>query len=272
MKQNQSVFSTCHISHALHLEDVLNYTVDALFVPEQHPENCVPMLYQLFCGDCTLAYICIVQDRVYVQQNNVDNVYNLGLIIFRDQVVRHPTIRDHLRATLLDMVAKERRGEVVDRLAFLYFIQYNNTIQQYFINPWMKIWLSPLHKSLMKWVNRKEVNTYAQFQSQWCPSRSYQCCHMLKVTWVKTSQEKKHIQIDTCMHTWYAFSHMHIHVCLLLHSVSWQHCLHWQKDIYLPSGEEEKIASRNLSWLLSHLGMYITEQKLIFVSLICDMP
>jgi cullin 3 len=39
----------------------------------------------------------------------------LGLIIFRDQVVRHPTIRDHLRATLLDMVAKERRGEVVDR-------------------------------------------------------------------------------------------------------------------------------------------------------------
>lgn len=44
MKQNQSVFSICHISHAVHLEDVLNYTVDALFVPEQHPENCVPVL------------------------------------------------------------------------------------------------------------------------------------------------------------------------------------------------------------------------------------
>lgn len=55
------------------------------------------------------------QDRVYVQQNNVENVYNLGLIIFRDQVVRHPSIRDHLRSTLLEMVAKERRGEVVDR-------------------------------------------------------------------------------------------------------------------------------------------------------------
>lgn len=61
--------------------------------------------------------ILMYMDRVYVQQNNVDNVYNLGLIIFRDQVVRHPTIRDHLRATLLDMVAKERRGEVVDRMA-----------------------------------------------------------------------------------------------------------------------------------------------------------
>lgn len=52
---------------------------------------------------------------MYVQQNNVDNVYNLGLMIFREKVVRHPMIRDHLRSTLLEMVAKERRGEVVDR-------------------------------------------------------------------------------------------------------------------------------------------------------------
>lgn len=29
--------------------------------------------------------ILMYMDRVYVQQNNVDNVFNLGLIIFRDQ-------------------------------------------------------------------------------------------------------------------------------------------------------------------------------------------
>ena len=63
--------------------------------------------------------IVVFQDRVYVQQNNVDNVYNLGLKIFRDEVVRHPSICDHLRHTLLEMVAKERRGEVVDR-----YVQY----------------------------------------------------------------------------------------------------------------------------------------------------
>lgn len=63
------------------------------------------------------------QDRVYVQQNNVDNVYNLGLIIFRDQVVRHGCIRDHLRETLLDMVMRERKGEVVDRsVVYIFFI------------------------------------------------------------------------------------------------------------------------------------------------------
>ncbi|XP_039644888.1 cullin-3b [Perca fluviatilis] len=63
---------------------------------------------------CTF-FVFVSQDRVYVQQNNVENVYNLGLIIFRDQVVRYGCIRDHLRQTLLDMIARERKGEVVDR-------------------------------------------------------------------------------------------------------------------------------------------------------------
>lgn len=31
--------------------------------------------------------ILMYMDRVYVLQNSVDNVYNLGLIIFRDQVI-----------------------------------------------------------------------------------------------------------------------------------------------------------------------------------------
>ncbi|XP_059478079.1 cullin-3 [Neocloeon triangulifer] len=61
--------------------------------------------------------ILMYMDRVYVQQNDVDNVYNLGLSIFRDQVVRYPVIGDSLRTTLLELVARERRGEVVDRIA-----------------------------------------------------------------------------------------------------------------------------------------------------------
>lgn len=34
----------------------------------------------------------------------------------------------------------------------------------------------------------------------------------------------------------------------------------------------KKIASRNLSWWLSHLDMYNTERTLIFILLICDVP
>ncbi|UXI20421.1 synapsin [Sarcoptes scabiei] len=61
--------------------------------------------------------ILMYMDRVYVSQNNVDNVYNLGLILFRDNVVRHSLIRDQIRETLLDMVMRERNGEYIDRLA-----------------------------------------------------------------------------------------------------------------------------------------------------------
>lgn len=53
--------------------------------------------------------ILMYMDRVYVQQNNVDNVYNLGLMIFRDHIIRHPATHSHLCATLLAMVARERR-------------------------------------------------------------------------------------------------------------------------------------------------------------------
>ncbi|XP_053697059.1 cullin-3 [Sabethes cyaneus] len=61
--------------------------------------------------------ILMYMDRVYVQQNDVDNVYNLGLIIFRDQVVRYGRIRDHMRETLLSMVMCERKGEAIDHIA-----------------------------------------------------------------------------------------------------------------------------------------------------------
>jgi len=61
--------------------------------------------------------ILMYMDRVYVTQNNVENVYNLGVATFRDQVVRYTDIRTHLRNTLLDMVARERKNEVVDRQA-----------------------------------------------------------------------------------------------------------------------------------------------------------
>ncbi|XP_074598196.1 cullin 3 isoform X2 [Brevipalpus obovatus] len=59
--------------------------------------------------------ILMYMDRVYVQPNEVDNVYNLGLNLFRDHVVRYGSIRDNLKNTLLDMVVRERRGEVIVR-------------------------------------------------------------------------------------------------------------------------------------------------------------
>lgn len=58
--------------------------------------------------------ILMYMDRIYVTQCSVDNVYNVGLNLFRDHVINHPSIRDHLRHTLLMQVTLERRGEYIE--------------------------------------------------------------------------------------------------------------------------------------------------------------
>lgn len=60
--------------------------------------------------------ILMYMDRVYVSQQNALPVYNLGLTLFRDEVIRHGNIRDHLRNSLLEMIMAERRGEIVNRI------------------------------------------------------------------------------------------------------------------------------------------------------------
>lgn len=59
--------------------------------------------------------VFMYMDRVYVKNNKVDEVQDLGLKLFKELVVNHPAIKTHLTSTLLDMVSKERRGEIVDR-------------------------------------------------------------------------------------------------------------------------------------------------------------
>jgi cullin 3 len=50
-----------------------------------------------------------------VHQSETTNVYDLGLILFKDEILHHQLVTEHLRNTLLAMVAQERRGEIVDR-------------------------------------------------------------------------------------------------------------------------------------------------------------
>ena len=56
-----------------------------------------------------------IKDRVYVTQNTVPHVYDLGLVLFRDNIARSPKIKERLCQTLLDMIQRERRGEIINR-------------------------------------------------------------------------------------------------------------------------------------------------------------
>lgn len=59
--------------------------------------------------------ILMYMDRVFVVHNNTATVYDLGLALFRDNIARNPKIKDRLCRTLLDMIHRERNGEVIDR-------------------------------------------------------------------------------------------------------------------------------------------------------------
>lgn len=62
--------------------------------------------------------ILMYMDRVYVQQVGVQPVYQMGLIIFREEIVNYPSINEHLKATLLGMISLERQNEVIEWLVF----------------------------------------------------------------------------------------------------------------------------------------------------------
>ena len=54
-------------------------------------------------------------DRIYVKHQNKVPVHEMGLDKWRDVVVRNKRVRERLLTTLLDMIQKERTGEVIDR-------------------------------------------------------------------------------------------------------------------------------------------------------------
>lgn len=55
------------------------------------------------------------QDRTFVTANKKAPVYDLGLGLFRDVVIRHARIRDRLQNQSLGLVAAERNGELINR-------------------------------------------------------------------------------------------------------------------------------------------------------------
>ncbi|CAF2528474.1 unnamed protein product [Rotaria sp. Silwood2] len=54
-------------------------------------------------------------DRIYVVLQKLEPIYNMGLALFRENIVQFPTIQEHLRDALLEMIDRERYGQIVDK-------------------------------------------------------------------------------------------------------------------------------------------------------------
>eukprot|EP01090_Pellita_catalonica_P013608 TRINITY_DN3274_c0_g7_i1.p1 TRINITY_DN3274_c0_g7~~TRINITY_DN3274_c0_g7_i1.p1 ORF type:complete len:736 (-),score=109.41 TRINITY_DN3274_c0_g7_i1:103-2310(-) len=59
--------------------------------------------------------ILMYMDRVYVMHHNVPAVYDLGLILFKENIAHSSKIKGRLLKVLLSLIHKERTGEMINR-------------------------------------------------------------------------------------------------------------------------------------------------------------
>ncbi|EQC28612.1 hypothetical protein SDRG_13691 [Saprolegnia diclina VS20] len=59
--------------------------------------------------------ILMYMDRTYVPGKRKVPIYDMGLLLFRDTIARHPNVKDRLRWMLLQNIENERNGELIDR-------------------------------------------------------------------------------------------------------------------------------------------------------------
>ncbi|WOK93273.1 cullin-3A-like [Canna indica] len=59
--------------------------------------------------------ILMYMDRTFVPSSRKTPVYELGLNLWRDNIIHYSKIQDRLLNTLLELIHKERTGEVIDR-------------------------------------------------------------------------------------------------------------------------------------------------------------
>lgn len=54
-------------------------------------------------------------DRTYVQQHHQVPVFQLGLNMWYDVVIRRPVVSERLRSIILDMIHRERIGTHIEK-------------------------------------------------------------------------------------------------------------------------------------------------------------
>ncbi|CAG8758817.1 20836_t:CDS:2, partial [Rhizophagus irregularis] len=79
--------------------------------------TCMLMLSDILKYMATSNNYTIIKDRVYAKPANVPLVYDLGLDLFRDIIVRSQNypIQNHLLEVLLQQIMLERENEIIDR-------------------------------------------------------------------------------------------------------------------------------------------------------------
>jgi cullin 3 len=95
--------------HLVEVSQKVAASVDEDFLPELNRAWNDHKMSMLMIRD-----ILMYMDRVYVMHHNVPTVYDLGLILFLENVARAPGIKDRMLSIVLASIEAERCGERVD--------------------------------------------------------------------------------------------------------------------------------------------------------------
>ncbi|KAL1244791.1 Cullin-3 [Trichinella spiralis] len=131
--------------------------------------------------------ILMYMDRVYVSQHSVDPVYDLGLILFRDEVIRYNGIRDNLSNTLLNMIMAERHGEAIHMLSvknaclmlMALGIHARTVYEEDFENPFLQQSAEFFREEGLRYLTENNASAYIQKVQQRINEESIRARHYL---------------------------------------------------------------------------------------------
>lgn len=106
-----------------HLERIVQTELGPLISAGSNPTQTLKELDRIWNDHCLcmrlISDILMYLDRVYSKETHMPLIYDAGLTIFRDAVIRSSSVPvgEHVYEVIISEVQKEREGEIIDRLA-----------------------------------------------------------------------------------------------------------------------------------------------------------
>mmetsp|Transcript_24773 Transcript_24773/g.34140 ORF Transcript_24773/g.34140 Transcript_24773/m.34140 type:complete len:740 (-) Transcript_24773:166-2385(-) len=128
--------------------------------------------------------ILMYMDRTYVNQQNKMPVYELGLKLWREHVVRAPSIHTRMLSTLLGLVQAERKGEAVPHALIRTLTQMlmdlgSAVYQEDFEAPFLLASAAHYQAECAEYMARSSCPEYLLKAESWLQEEANRCQHYL---------------------------------------------------------------------------------------------
>ncbi|KAF8017365.1 hypothetical protein BT93_H2531 [Corymbia citriodora subsp. variegata] len=135
----------------------------------------------------TIRDILMYMDRTFVQSTHKTPVLELGLILWRDNVIYSSKIRTRLHDTLLELVLRERTGKVIDRGLMRNIIKMlmdlgSSVYQEEFERPFLEVSAEFYRGKSQKFVECSDCDEYLKEAERCLDEEMERVTHYLDAT------------------------------------------------------------------------------------------